>query len=57
MRTKRAFKVKSKIFMFKGISVAKTCLRPEGAPLNLTPKYIYIKRDKKFILIMPAHLI
>ena len=35
MRTKRAFEAKQKAFfiIFKGISVAKTCLRPESAPL------------------------
>ena len=30
---KRAFKVKSVFVSFKGLSVAKNCLRPESAPL------------------------
>ena len=36
-RTKRALEVKEKVFfiIFKGLSVAKNCLRPEGAPLNI----------------------
>ena len=35
LRTKRAFKVKQKAFfiIFKGLSIAKNCLRPESAPL------------------------
>ena len=35
MRTKRAFKTKYKAFFtfFKGLSVAKNCLRSESAPL------------------------
>ena len=34
LRTKRAFEVKSKAFfvIFKGLSIAKNCLRPESAP-------------------------
>ena len=38
LRTKRAFKVKSKAFftIFKGLSVVKDCLIPETGPLNLT---------------------
>ena len=40
MRPKRAFEVKQKTFFinFKGISVAKNCLKPESAPLNQTKK-------------------
>ena len=36
MRTKRVFQVKQRAFfiIFKGLSVAKNCLRPESAPLN-----------------------
>ena len=36
LRTKRAFQVKQKVFfiIFKGLSVAKNCLRPESAPLR-----------------------
>ena len=36
MRTKRAFEVKQKTFfiIFKGLSVAKKYLRPQGAPLK-----------------------
>ena len=36
LRTKRAFKVKEKAFfiIFKGLSVAKNCLRPESVPLT-----------------------
>ena len=36
LRTKRAFKVKSKAFFinFKVLSNSKNCLRPESAPLN-----------------------
>ena len=36
MRTKRTFKVKWKAFfiLFKGLSVAKNCLRPESAPFS-----------------------
>ena len=30
---KRAFQVKSIFVSFKGLSVARNCLRPEGAPL------------------------
>ena len=38
LRTKRTFKVKQKAFfiIFKGLSVAKNCLRPESAPLIVT---------------------
>ena len=38
-RTKKTFEVKLKAFfiIFKGLSVAKTCLRPESAPLILIP--------------------
>ena len=37
LTTKRAFKVKWQTFLivFKGLAVAKNCLRPEGAPLNV----------------------
>ena len=37
LRTKRAFKMKWKFFfiIFKGLSVAKNCVRPESAPLTL----------------------
>ena len=37
LRTKRAFDMKQKkiFIIFKGLSVAKNCLRPESAPLNL----------------------
>ena len=33
---KRAFELKQKAFfiIFKGLSIAKNCLRPESAPLN-----------------------
>ena len=36
MKTKRAFKVKWKTFfiIFKGVSVARICLRPESVPLK-----------------------
>ena len=36
MRTKRVFKVKQKAFfiIFKGLSRANTCLRPDSAPLT-----------------------
>ena len=35
LRTRRSFKVKQKVFfiIFKGLSVAKNCLRPDSAPL------------------------
>ena len=38
MSTKRAFEVKQKEFYitFKGLLVAKNCLRPESAPLKTT---------------------
>ena len=38
LRTKRTFKVRKKNFFvtFKGLSVAKNCLRPESAPLIIT---------------------
>ena len=37
---KRDFKVKKKTFLiiFKGLPVAKNCLRPESAPLKVLPK-------------------
>ena len=37
LRGKRAFQVTLKVFftIFKGLSVAKNCLRPESAPLNM----------------------
>ena len=35
LRTKRAFNVKKKISIFKELSMAKNCLRPESASLNL----------------------
>ena len=37
MRTKRAFKVKQKAFfiIFKGLSFAKNCFRPESSPFKL----------------------
>ena len=33
---KKAFQVKERVFLiiFKGLSIAKTCLKPESAPLN-----------------------
>ena len=36
LRTKRAFKVKQKVFfiIFKGLSVAENNIRSEGAPFN-----------------------
>ena len=36
MRTKRAFEMKEKAFfiVFKELSIAKNCFRPESAPLN-----------------------
>ena len=36
LRTKKVFDMKQKTFyiIFKGLSVAKNCLRPESAPLN-----------------------
>ena len=38
LRTKRAFYVKQKSFfiIFKGLSFAKNCLRPESAPLRIS---------------------
>ena len=38
LSTKRTFKVKYKAFfiIFKGLTVGKSCLRPESAPLKLT---------------------
>ena len=37
LRMKRAFAVKQKAFfiIFKGLSIAKNCLRPENAPLRV----------------------
>ena len=37
LRTKRAFEVKQKVFfiIFKGLSIAKNCLRPKSAPIIL----------------------
>ena len=45
LKTKRAFQVKQKVFFitFKGLSVAKNCLRPESAPL----RPIFKKKTKK----------
>ena len=41
LRTKRAFEVKGKAFfiIFKGVSAAKNCLRPEIAPLRVNGKF------------------
>ena len=49
MRTKRTVKVKYKAFfiIFKGLSVAKTCLRLESVPLSLT-----ILPNKDFIILV-----
>ena len=61
LRRKRAFEVKSKTFfiIFKGLSVAKNCLRPESAPLiagfcnsvancslTLTPDLVSLSKPK-----------
>ena len=46
---KRAFEVKQKAFfiIFKGLSVAKNCLRPESAPLVLPLRFQVVK-EKSF---------
>ena len=58
---KRAFKVKQKSFfiIFKGLSVAKNCLRPESAPLKekhfssfLIPVSISINKLTKMVFVV-----
>ena len=53
---KRAFKVKSKFISFKGLSVARSCLRPDSAPLigfnclafqSVFKKIVVLKRVKE----------
>ena len=48
LRTKRVFKVKQKAFfiIFKGLSVAKNCLRPEGAPLKVSGIFYHWSKFK-----------
>ena len=45
LRIKRAFKVKLKVFfiILKGLSVAKNCLRPKTAALNLLENVFFTK--------------
>ena len=42
LRTKRAFKVKYKVFfiILKGLSFAKNCLGPEGVPLSYVKPFM-----------------
>ena len=47
MRTKRALEVKLKAFfiIFKGLSIAKNCLRPEIAPFSMVVEML----EKEFL--------